>query len=277
MFDAEAIKELAKGQAIGAASDAVAVADLSLSLLALPNDFTAHDIERFATNRRRPRGTMTARSIDHFVGYIDQRHQIGATVFVDPADLSATAVLDMGTRDAPGHCDDTASLAMVPTAAYATARSIWHGAQMPQRKAAEWVEDWSDYLTCFDDDGAEIANKHAASALRAITIDAMKRLESTEQSLAQERSAFERVAATSSQKIPARILLRCAAYLDLMPREFSMRLAIQPQDKGGPTISLRIQREEWHAQEMANELIDTLRRNIEAHIPVFAGRYVVRP
>lgn len=168
MFNAEAIKELAKGQAIGAASEAVAVAELSLSLLALPNDFTAHDIERFAINRRRPRGTMTARSIDHFVGYIDQRHQNGATVFVDPADLSATAVLDMGTRDAPGHCDDTASLTMVPTAAYATARSIWHGAQMPQRKAAEWVEDWSDYLTCFDDDGAEIANKHAASALRAI-------------------------------------------------------------------------------------------------------------
>ena len=111
------------------------------------------------------------------------------------------------------------------------------------------------------------------AAIRKLTIETMRKLESEEQSLSASRSAFESVQATSKEPIPTTILFMCQPYKDLNERTFALRLAIQTSgDK--PSVSLRIVKAEQHNEEMANELAALIGANFSGEgVPVLIGAY----
>ncbi len=265
MFDKEAIQALQSGASIWQASQAMNDAYSGSEIIGLPEDFKVHDLEKFMQNRRRPRGTMSTSSIQSFTDYTLGHAEDGATVFIKPDSMTATAVLNLGTPGSPGHTDNRAGLELEATAAYCALSTIATGTGQSQQRIAEFLEDWVDAIKCFNSDGA-IAPKNAVAAVRKITIEALRKVESEEQSLSASKSAFEAVSATSKEPIPTLVYFTCVPYTGLAERTFVMRLGVLT---GGdkPSINLRIIKHEEHVQEMADEL----RGHLEA---AFSGEAV---
>ncbi len=137
---------------------------------------------------------------------------------------------------------------------------------------AEFLEDWPDLIQCFSDDGV-ISKPQAIAAVRKLSIEAMRKIESSEQNLSASKSAFESVQATSSANpIPTTIYFDCEPYQGLPSRQFVLRLGIlTTTDK--PSITLRIVKRELHDEEMAREFADLTRDALLGKLPVHIGAY----
>lgn len=272
MITKEAITALQEGESISAAAQALNASCDTNDLTALPSDYKLHDLEKYKPMRRRERGTMNTNAIDAFTSYVKDHVEPGATVFVNPDEMSATAVLNLGTPCVPGHADNRAKLTLKRTAAYSALISIATGAGYKQTQIAEFLEDWPEHIQCVNDSGS-ITLPKAIAAIRKLSIEAIRKIENSEQQLSASRSAFESVQATSVDPLPTVIMFDCQPYADLKARTFALRLNVQT---GGdkPTISLRIVKAEQHAEDMANELGYLIAHAFDgAPIPVLLGSY----
>lgn len=269
MLTKEAIEALSKADAIRAADEAAVIA---VATVALPNDFTLHDVEKYMDLRRRLRGAMTTSALADFASYAIENKENGARVFVSQSDMSATAVLNIGKPDAPGHADNTATLKAQSTAAYRALVSIANGQGCPQAKVAEFLEDWAPLIQC-ERDGQPVPLSRAIAAVRAISIEKLQKVGAEEQQLSATRTAFESVKAEGSD-IPAFINFKTEPFQGLASRVFSMRLGIITEGK--PAITLRIVKAEQHAEEMATELANLVRTAIGDAMPVLVGSYSVK-
>lgn len=266
------IEMMNEGQAIRAALDAVtATLGDHVAFAALPSDMATHDLEHLLPSRRRARGTMETPFITPFAQYAIAYAGHGACVFVDPEAMQARAVLDLGTKDFPGHADNKAKLAPTRTAAYQALRAIAGGNPRSQQDVAEFFEDWAGQVQYFNDAG-EITPKQAIAAVRRLTIEAVSKADSEVQQLSANRSAFESITASSKEPIPTTVYFECKPYADLQLRTFVLRLAILTGDKA-PRITLRIQKAEEHTEEMANELGQLVSTAIAGAMPVLVGSY----
>jgi len=272
-------------QQINAAAAAMASApDTSQAVAALPEEFKLHDLERYQPTRRRMAGTYTTRNIQPFADFVAQHADAGATVFVDADEMTAVAVLDLGTIAAPGHADHRAKLTPKRTAAYTALRKIIDFGKS-QREIAEFFEDWNGIaqLQFFAEDtpdgtsGEEIPLRRAIGALRNVDIKVETGMESNAQQLSASLSAFESVKASSKHTLPALIHYTTKPYGDLQERIFILRLSVMASEKG-PVLTLRIKNLERHEEEMAEELGGLVQQAIDAKteadpVPVLLGTY----
>lgn len=269
----EAIKTLQTSDATKDVQAAVIAALASdAAIVALPDTFTKHDLESYLPNRRRQVGTMTTDSVADFANYSKAHKSVGASVFVRSENLKATAVLNLGTPDAPGHADNRANLEMVPTAAYNELLRIT-SKPLKQSEVAEFIEDWKENILCADQDGQIIQVRHAVEAFRTITIEALRKMESKVEELQEESSVLDSIKASAKQKIPTRMVFTAQPYKDIKERKFELRAGILT---GGPApqITLRIIKLEDHKQQMADELAGLLREKFtDTDMPVLIGGY----
>ncbi len=275
MLTAEAIQEISRAQAITAASAAVGSAALGANghdVVALPEQFKLHDLEQYLPTRRRLRGSMTTPTLADFASYTIDNKEAGATVFVNPDAMKAVAVLNLGTPASPGHGDNRAVLAPPKTAAFSALLSIASGSQRRQTDVAEYLEDWAPLIRSENEAGEDIAVKHAAAAVRKITIEGTRRQESSEQQLSAARSTFEQVKATGTDHLPVLIDVTCEPYLGLAARTFRLRLGIVTGDK--PALVLRIVKREQHDEDVAQEMAQLVRGALTgSDVPVLVGSY----
>ena len=260
MLTKEAIQELAKSSATLAANEAIGgcADDNGLrGIAALPNDFQIHDLENDLPLRRRPRGTMTTSVVDDFAAYFDAHQESGASVFIDQSAMRAVAVLNLGDPAEPGHADNTAVLAPKMTAAYTALQQIATGQGRSQQAVAEFLEDWAPQIECFNE-AAKISNAQAIAAVRKITIEGMRKVESQEKQLGAAKSTFEQVQASSgTDPLPTHIYFKTVPFHCLSERTFVLRLGVLTTDK--PAVTLRIVNAEQHAEDMATELAQLVR------------------
>lgn len=270
MITEDAIHLLQQAESIQAADAAVNGAMKSDGLVALPEKFKLHDIEAMLPERRRQRATMSTASIDSFCAYTQAHAEQGTTVFVGD-DMSATAVLNLGTKEAPGHGDNKAVLSMVKPAAFEALLDI-NGKPLNQKQAAEFFEDWNDCVSFYQDTGILPPGK-AIAAVRKITIESARKLESTTQNFSDSATAFEQVTASSVEPLPEFVYFKTIPFEGLTERTFVMRLGILTGEEK-PRLVLRIQRLQMHKQEMANELADKVTQKLgNEHITVVRGSF----
>lgn len=279
MFDKDAIIELQTGAAIVHATAAMQEHEKTDHLVALPSDFRTHDLEQYLPHRRRARGTMSTECLGSFAEYFKTHAEGGATVFVDKDAMKAVGVLNLGSAEYPGHADNKAVLTLKSLAAFDALRKIATGQAQSQAAVAEWIEDWQDQIQCLykPDDHDAIGNVlsigKAIAAIRAITIEAARKVESEEGQLSASRSAFESVKASSKHMLPTLIVFKTAPYVGLQERIFNIRLGILTTgDK--TTIVLRTVKMEEHQQAMAEEFADIVAAELRAtDHPVLIGAY----
>lgn len=282
MFDKEAIQELSQAEAISAAKASIYDGlDPDCGLIGLPETFKIHDIEKMLPLRRRARGVMVTSVVEHFAKYVAEKRKDGTAVFVDKDAMKAIAVLNLGTVAAPGHADDTAVLAVEKTAPFLALEGLLGKSKstgLTQRDAAEFLEDWIGHIECFDRD-ANLENKHAIDAVRRITIDSARKVESAEGQLNAERSLLESVAASSAgNPLPTEIRFFCEPYHGFLAREFVLRLGVRTGDATRPALSLTLRPVKWeqHTEEMAKELAAKVEAAIGTSAPVAVGSYTAK-
>lgn len=258
MFDKDTLIALQQASAINMAHLSIKQADETHDTAALPSDYVLHDLEGKNPNRRRARGTMATAALASFVGYTREHAELGTSVFVDADIMRATAILNLGTPEHPGHADNKAIYAPEKTAAYRALLAMTNGNGGAHKQAviAEFLEDWPELIKCFNGDG-EITPPKAIAAIRKMSIESIRKAESSVQSLSESRSAFETISATSADPLPTHIYFTCQPYANLAERLFVLRLGVLT---GGdkPMVGLRIVKAEQHQEEMASELVELI-------------------
>src|SRR5574337_264139 len=277
MFDKEAIEDIQLAHAVEAADASLSGAlgdgtgNQRQDAIALPDNFKLHDIEHLKPTRRRARGLMRTRLLAPFAAYVKANAELGASVFLDPVQMKASAVLNLGTPAAPGHADNQALFEPSQTAPYLALLTIAELARN-QRAVAEFIEDWAPQIQCFAD-AEEIKPPAAVAAVRKLTIESARKSESTVEPLSASRSSFESIQASSKSTLPTWVYFTCKPYADLSERLFVLRLGVTTGD-AAPMLTLRIQRPEEHVEQMADECAVKLRDAFgEGAPPIFVGSY----
>lgn len=279
MFTKEAIETLSESKTVDSVKGAVIEAmDSGRAFVFTPEGYTRQDLEGLLPLRRRARGAMATADAAAFASYATAHAEPGATVFVDGDTMTATAVLNLGSFDKPGHCDNTATLKLVKTAAFRALESITGMARgLSQQTVAEFIEDWAPMLS-FSNENGDIPLTKALAAIRKMSIETARKVESAEGQLSASRSAFESAAATSADPIPTVIVFRTDAYAGLLARDFGVRLSVLT---GGekPMIGLRLVNVEAHQEAMAKEFAHLVASNLKwsnetvGSLPVIIGSY----
>lgn len=237
----------------------------------LPKDVSVESIERLHTERFRFRGKLDTSSIEDFVRYSTGYAAEGTRCFISTDKMSASSVFNLGTINNPGHADNKAVLTLKRTAPFTALLAI-NGDRNDQKTLAEWLEDWSDFLTGFDGDGAVIDAKKSAAAIRKITIEAIKSAEYEDQDFSGRRSVMESVEARTKDIMPVAFEFKCVPYEGLAERRFKVRMSILASNQ--PLLVLRITQLEAYEEEMAVEFRDLLVEKftdskVETYIGVF--------
>jgi len=230
------------------------------AMAVVPEGFKLQSLERLETHRNRFRGALTTSSFADFVTYVNGRADAQTRGFVDKDNMSCRVIFNLGDTDLAGHGDDTATLAMQPTAAYAALQRI-AGERLSQKDLAEWMEDWRDFLKAVTPDDEDMNLVQAIAAVRNITIKASSERTSVEGNLNASRSAMDQVEAASQDTLPGSLIFTCPPYDDLSQRNFVLRLSVLTGE-AKPVIKLRWVAEQQVREEIAQEFKDLLGSDI---------------
>ncbi|OAT23534.1 hypothetical protein M977_00443 [Buttiauxella gaviniae ATCC 51604] len=239
----------------------------------LPKDVSVESLERFGLARFRFRGAMDTTSIDDFVrysvGYASTEEP--ARCFIDAQNMSARSVFNIGTLDNPGHADNVSTIKLKQTAPFRALLAI-DGDRLSQKQIAEWLEDWSDYLTAFDADGKTMSIAQAAQTVRRITIQQATQADHEDGDFSGKKSLMESIEATSKDVMPVAFEFKCVPYEGLGERAFSMRNSLLKSSE--PCFVLRIVQLEAQEEAIANEFRDLLIGKFnEKPVETFIGNF----
>ncbi|MGM0614746.1 MAG: DUF2303 family protein [Pseudomonadota bacterium] len=271
-MDKSAIQQIQQAEATTQARNTLNEFATPVPIAALPDNMKLHNLEHYLDGRVRFRGELETISIDDFIAYCSVNVTAGASCFIDPERMSAKAYLNLGTAHEPGHGDHTAQLELKKTAPYRALLDVDH-LKLGQKKLAEWIEEWREFVTPFDSEGNVIDPVRAVAAIRRIKINGNSEAEHNVQDFRASRSKLESVEAKSDHGMPAAFWFRCEPYQGLERRTFHVRLSLLT---GGdePVLVPRIQRAELEQQEMADELAKRLTEQLE-QIDTYTGVFTL--
>lgn len=239
--------------------------------IALPKDFVLHSLEKYRPQKARFTGSFTTNRLASFVAYHLQ-HSPGADVFVDPSNMSARVIYDLGDKTAPGHCEQTASLTLETTAEFSAYIAVT-GSTHSQRFLAEWIEDWRDYITAIDEDDSAIPIKQLISTIRNITIEGIAKRDNEEGNFSSKKTAIESVEAKSSVgKLPRTLKFECIPYKGLPAQSFAFRLSIKTgADK--PSFSVYRVQGELEDENTAEEFCQLINGELGGESTIYHGTF----
>jgi uncharacterized protein YfdQ (DUF2303 family) len=169
--------------------------------------------------------------------------------------MEAEVVFDIGTPDAPGRGEHTASLQLKKTAAFVELLRVNHEV-MSQRELAEFVEDNMALLSVLD--GEEIMEPgRAIHAIRNISIEKRGKDDHSTADFSAAKSSIEEIEAKAKEGgLPSTLIFSCSPYHGLIQRDIYIRLSIITSSE--PRFKLRIVNLEQLTERMAKEFCDTL-------------------
>lgn len=220
-------------------------------------------IEHLQPGRSRYRGTFNTQNLGAFADYITETVSNNtpptpAKGFIDPEKMSALAFFNLGDHEHPGHGDNTASLKLKPTAAYAALLAATSQRALDQRSLHDFLEDWRDNITVLiDGQPKDNAIAAALAAVRDITIEQARKVQHVERDFGATKSAMESVDARSTLTLPSGFEFKAVPYEGLQERTFRLRLGV---NTGGDKISLslRVQQSEQISEDIARDFLARL-------------------
>ncbi len=266
----EAIQHIEKTQLLERVNTELAGIKTHAPLIALPEGVKLSDLEGHMEYRTSYRFGFSTKSITDFAEYCQEFDKEGAKCFVNSDHMHAETIFDLGTEQKPLHQRHTAKLKLDKTAAFRALLNI-NGERLNQKDAANFVEDWADNISVASKHGEAMTVSQAAKALREITIEQVRNLDSKVSDFGETMSAFEKVEAKNQDTIPATIEFTCNPYHGLANRAFTLRLSILTGSEK-PQISLRVIKLEAQEEDMAEEFKEILTGKFDqSELKVFIG------
>jgi len=273
----QAIKLLQQQKSIEKAAEVInsALNDVSencIPAVALPDDFSMHNLEKYLAQPARFRGRFSTSSIAEFVKYANNNADEASHTFVSDNGSSANCILDLGNPDTPDNGEHRASLELKQTAPFKALIKI-NGSPIGQQEWAEWIEDMRDYITLpSDPSGGTVSD--LVTKVRNIKIDQKRESGSQVGDYDAARSELETIAAKSAHgELPASLVFKCAPYYELPEQAYKLRMSILPRSSEIKfkisVISLE-ECEEQTAKNFERELHEKLPENTNISIGSFS-------
>ncbi|MGV6989630.1 DUF2303 family protein [Testudinibacter sp. P80/BLE/0925] len=239
------------------ALSSVRISPTDYPLAIVPKDMQVFPLERYQAQRNSYRVVYRTSHYRDYISYVERNVQPSAQCFVNPDTMSARTLFDLGDIASPGHALHAAELSLSATAAFEAVSSI-DERQLEQSELSDWLEDWADNITAFDDAGEEISFANALAAVRKITLDYAKSEEHEVGDFAAKKSAMESVEAKSKLTIPHSFTFTCETYSGLNIRDITLRLRILT-GSDEPILVLRMVKAEALKEAIAEEFADKVR------------------
>lgn len=255
MFDQSAIQQLTKAEASQVLNTAVAAALESQGIAVLPDDFKTKDLEAYLPERRRARNAFSTGYVADFVKCVNSHKEAGCTIYVNADAMSATAVLNQGSPDHPGHCDNKATVKLQKLALFNDILKLCDGGAISQRTFAQWIEERKEAVKALDTEHAELLLTNVVTGIRSVTIESTKSSSNSVQALSAERSEMESVMAKvkdDKDKLPTYLKFNTKPYKELAEREFFVQVNLITSSRE-TTFSFSLWGVEQHFEEMAEQ------------------------
>lgn len=212
--------------------------------LYVPPGATLHHAEQFAATPRFQRHHYTTERLTDFIAYTTAAAEkldkdYSPTAYVTPDGSGAAASFDHGSTAKPawGHHSAVLKLRGAPA---------WHAAKAmaislhSQSQVIDWLEDWEGHVTAHAQDGAEIEQRKAITALRRVKLEAKASIVNEEGDFARNRTALESIEARGdTEALPAYFILHSPLYIGTNTLDIVIRMGVRDSD-GKPGIALRI-------------------------------------
>lgn len=182
-------------------------------IVALPDSVRLVSVEGYDAQPAAFRGAFETHSIDAFVNYLElhfdegQRHP---AIFIDPDQMKAVAYLDLGTHADPGWAEHTVGLRLrqAPDFEALVKRATSDGNRnaMTQMEFIDFMADWEDRLSFWDEDGM-VEPRIVRRAISALKVSRDQSTTSAVGNLGAARTEMEQVnltAAGTGHSIPER-------------------------------------------------------------------------
>lgn len=266
----EAIQHI-EAQAMAAAAREISTS--SAEVVVLPEGVALHSLERFEQGRYRFRGALATHSLRDFGAYVGSHIDSAENAhgFVDQDKMAATVIFNLGTPEAAGHGDDTATLTLKPTAAYTALQGIV-GRSLKQQQLAEWLEDWLPNLEA-SAAGAPLQMLAAINAVRRMTIKASSTRDSEVGDFTARRNAMDEIEARSLETMPTHFTFTTVPFEGLPVAHIPLRLSVITGDE--PLLKLRWVGEEAQREEFARQFKAALEAEVGSLIPLTIGTFTV--
>lgn len=271
----EAIQHI-ESQAVIAAAKPIVI-EGGATVTVLPEGIRLQPMEQFQPLRDRFRGHMTTHSIQDFAHYVEGHGVDDASTteergFIDQDAMRATVIFNLGAPGAAGHGDDTATLTLKPTAAYAALQSI-AGSTLGQQALAEWLEDWLPNLQAVAGD-EDLPMLQAINAVRRMTIKATSQRDSNVGDFTSSRSAMDEIEAKSQDILPSAFVFTTVPFEGLQAAQITLRLSVIT-GRDEPLLKLRWVGEEAQREEFAREFKAVLEQQVGGFVPLTIGTFAL--
>ncbi len=269
----EAIQHI-ESNALAAAARELHVDD-GTRLAVLPEAVRLHSLEQYQPVRDRFRGTMATHSLRDFTKYVeahgeDDNAPVQARGFIDQDAMRATVIFNLGSPGFAGHGDDTATLTLKPTAAYAALQGIV-GKPHSQQALAEWLEDWLPNLKALDGN-TDLNMLKAINAVRRMVIKATSQRDSNVGDFSSSRSAMDEIEAKSQETLPSAFIFTTVPFEGLQVTTITLRLSVIT-GRDEPLLKLRWVGEEAQREEFAREFKAVLEQEVGGIVPLSIGTF----
>ncbi|MFG6159670.1 DUF2303 family protein [Halomonas sp. 1390] len=218
--------------------------------LVIGDQFSLQDMEKYQDQRRRFRGKFSTKGLGDFTHYLGERAAAKTPVFIDRDDMAARCYLDIGSHEAPGHCDHAAILSLPKTPEFIAFHRA-NGNTFDQEGMVELLEDWGHLMTFANSKGEALELRKVIHAFRKVSIDDLTSIDSEKQEHSSQVGVMSKVTVKNAERLPATITWRLAPYEGLDERNLEMRVA--SLTKGGPGFRLRAMALDAAEQEIAGE------------------------
>ncbi|TLX65099.1 hypothetical protein DN820_01960 [Stutzerimonas nosocomialis] len=271
----EAIQHI-ESNALAASGREIVMAD-GARLAVLPEAVRLHSLEQYQALRDSFRGAFSTHSLQQFASYVeghatDDVNPVESHGFIDQDTMSARVIFNLGKPGYAGHGDDTATLTLKPTAAYAALQSIV-GKLLTQQALAEWLEDWLPNLQAVAAD-AELPMLQAINAVRRMTIKATSQRDTTVGDFNTSRSAMDEIEAKSQDTLPSAFVFSTVPYEGLGQAAIALRLSVIT-GRDEPQLKLRWVGEEAQREEFAREFKAVLEQEVGGFVPLTIGTFTL--
>ncbi|MCC5809907.1 MAG: DUF2303 family protein [Ectothiorhodospiraceae bacterium] len=256
----ERIEELSNGGTLGT----------HIPSISLPGGNKVESLEQFQERPARNRTRFTTERLPDWLAYVtDHAPKPGAAAFVRPDGSGATGIMDFGTHETPQWCDHRAVLTMKHTPEFAALLEACSSA-LSQRDLTDWLEDWRDIITPFEDE-EEVSVAQAVAAIRKVDI---KQAQSSTHEQADYRASVSSIAEidarSASGSLPTLFTIWARVYPSTTPCSIQVRPSLLTGDST-PRFRLRIMAEARLMEDVANEVQQDIRDQLAESVPVYLG------
>ncbi len=268
----EALQHIAEVANIPAIIEQVDTTATPLAIV--PQEFKITDLEKYMVNRSGFRAKMGSNYISEFVRYSKKYDAEGVKCFINEHHMSSEIIFDVGTLEDPLHGNHSAFLQIKKTAPFDALLKI-NGEAMQQKKLADWIEDYGNFIEIFASTGESMSPVLAASSIRNMTVETIRKVESEVQDFGQKLGVMDAINVKADGLTPAVIKFNCVPYFGLKERVFEMRISANT-GYDTPVLTASIKQFEVIQEEMAIEFKEILEGEFkETNIETFIGSFSI--